>query len=71
MVGTTVATDEITTRNSKQSNEGSRVANYLHPNGIVTLIKNRPDLLLVREAKPLKMNIATISEPSRFRSKCD
>jgi len=39
--------------------------------GIVTLIKNGPNLLAVREVKPLKLNIATISEPSRFRCKCD
>ena len=28
--------------------------------GIVTLIKNRPNLLLVREAKPLKMNMSVV-----------
>ena len=30
--------------------------------GIVTLIKNGPNLLAVREAKPLKLNIATTGE---------
>ena len=37
---------------------------------IVTSIKHRPNLLLVGEAKPLKMHIAAISESPRFRCKC-
>jgi len=41
------------------------------PPGIVTLIKDRPNLLLVLEAKSLKMNVVTTSESPRFRCKCD
>jgi hypothetical protein len=39
--------------------------------GIVTLTKNRPNLLLDHEAKPLKMSISTIGESPRFRCESD
>ena len=39
--------------------------------GTVTLIKYRPIMALPREAKPLKMHMATIDESPRFRSKSD
>ena len=39
--------------------------------GIVTLIENRPNLLLSLESKWLKMNIVTTSPSPRFRCKCD
>ncbi len=39
--------------------------------GIVTLIKYRPNLALLSEAKRLKLHIATISEYAQFRSKSD
>jgi hypothetical protein len=39
--------------------------------GIVTLTKNGPNLLLDGEAKPLKMNISTIGESPRFRCESD
>ncbi len=39
--------------------------------GIVTLTKNKPNLLLDHEAKPLKMSISTIGESPRFRCESD
>ncbi len=39
--------------------------------GIVKLIKNWPKLVLLREAKPLKMHMATTGESPQFRCKSD
>jgi hypothetical protein len=39
--------------------------------GIVTLIKNWPNLVLLREAKSLKMHVATTGESPQFRCKSD
>ncbi len=39
--------------------------------GIITLTKNGPNLLLDHEAKPLKMSISTIGESPRFRCESD
>ncbi len=38
-------------------------------NGVVTLTKNGPNLLVNHEAKPLKLSISTIGESPRFRCK--
>ena len=40
-------------------------------NGIVTLTKNGPNLLVDHEAKPLKLSISTIGESPRFRCESD
>ena len=63
----------VTTNSDHDGPIFANLAKHVSPTGgIVTLIKSRPNLLLVREAKPLKMKAVSeetdLSRRSWFRS---